>query len=122
VTPRGNVVKRDDEPFRNYERVHLSSPDRQELYFEVVRFHDLTPQDEYLEHRPHLEERFGPDAITVLTETSLHGRAARAYAFHGDAIERAALLLQVDRDTYRVIYDPRSELNKQVLATITIAD
>jgi hypothetical protein len=37
-------------------------------------------------------------------------------------MERAALLLQVGEDTYRVIFDPRSELNDQVIATFTIAD
>ena len=35
---------------------------------------------------------------------------------------RKAVVLQVGRDTYRVIYDPRSELNDQVIATLTIAE
>ena len=46
-TPDGQAVVRDEQPFREYARVHLSSPDRRELYLEVVRFDDITPEDEY---------------------------------------------------------------------------
>ena len=44
-TPDGQAVIRDEQSFRDYARVHLSSRDRRELYLEIVRFHDLTPQD-----------------------------------------------------------------------------
>jgi hypothetical protein len=126
VTPRGHTVERNEEPFREYARVHLSSPDGPELYLEVVRFHDLAPPDEYQHHRPSLEKRFGADSITALTETTLRGRPAWAYAFRGDeaerSVERAVLLLEIGGDTYRVIYDPRSALNAQVLATLTFSE
>jgi hypothetical protein len=108
------------------ERVHVSSPDRRELYFELARFGGIAPQDEYANHKPFLEERFGARSVTPLTATSLHDRPAWTYAFHWDEqdgpMERTALLLQAGEDTYRVIYDPRSELNDQVIATITIQD
>jgi hypothetical protein len=124
VTPQGQAVEQNDEPFRDYARVHLSSPDRQELYLEVVRFHELAPEDEYLSHRPFLEERFDADSITALTQTSLRGRPAWTYGFgwnEGDrAMERSVLLLRVGRDTFRIIYDPRSDLNTEVIATLTI--
>ncbi len=126
VTPQGHAVERTEEPFRDNERVHLSSPDRQELYLEVVRFHDLSPQDEYLHHKPYLEQRFGADSITTLTETSLFGRRAWTYAFCGEegeqTLERLVFLLRVDRYTYRIIYDPRSALNTEIIATLTVAE
>jgi hypothetical protein len=125
VTPKGQAVERDDEPFRDCPRVHLSTPDRQELYLEVVRFDDLAPEDEYREHRPYLEKRFGADSITALTETTLAGRPAWSYAFQwreGERpMERSVLLLGVGRDSYRIIYDPRSELNAAAIATLTIS-
>jgi hypothetical protein len=34
-------------------------------------------------------------------------------------MERKAVVLQVGRDTYRVIYHPRSDLNAQVINTLT---
>ena len=123
VTPSGQTVERDDEPFREHARVHLSSPDRRELYFEVVRFDDVRPEDEYATHRPFLVERLGA-TIEPLTETSLLGHRAWAYAFswHEEerAMERAVLLLESGAGSYRVIYDPRSELNGEVLATLAI--
>jgi hypothetical protein len=126
VTPQGHAAERVEEQAVDHrgdiERVHITSRGGGELYVEVVRFRDLAPQDEYLEHRPYLERRFGPDAVTELTETSLLGRTACAYGFRWDEGERSVLSLQVASDTYRVIYDPRSELNDEVLATFTVRE
>jgi hypothetical protein len=130
VTPRGRPVKRIEEQVDDHrgemERVHISSPDRRELYFELARFGGITPKDEYANHKQYLEQRFGADSITALTETSLQDRPAWTYAFRWDGEEgpkeRAALLLQVGDDTYRVIYDPRSALNDQVIATLRIVE
>jgi hypothetical protein len=122
VTPQGRPVERTEDQRGDMERVHLTSRDSRELYVEVARFRDLAPRDEFLNHRRFLEQRFGADSITALTETTLRGRPAWAYAFRWDDGERSVLLLQVGRDTYRVIYDPRSELNDQVIATLTVVD
>jgi len=124
-TPSGRPVDRDDEPFRRHRRVHLSSTDRCELYVEVVRFDDLSPQDEYREHRAYLEERLGAGSVTELTETGVGGQTAPAYAFRwdeeGGSMERSVLLLTAAGVTYRVIFDPRSELNRRIVAGLTPA-
>jgi hypothetical protein len=122
VTPQGHAVKRDDQPFMGYTRVHLSSPETRELYIEVVRFHDLAPENDYLTHRSYLEQRFGKGSVTGLTRTSLSGRPAWAYGFRWDEGERAVRLLEVSGETYRLLYEPRSELNHQVIATLTIPE
>jgi len=44
------------------------------------------------------------------------------YGFRWEEGERAVLLLQVGNDTYRVIYDPRSELSREVIATLSITE
>jgi hypothetical protein len=125
VTPQGHEVEREEEQANDHrgdiERVHLTSPGG-ELYFEAARFRGLTPQDEYLSHTRYLRQRFGEDAVTELTETSLAGRPAWAYGLRRDEGDRSMLMLQMGTDTYRFIYDPRSELNDQVLATLTVAD
>jgi hypothetical protein len=75
-------------------------------------------------HRPYLERRFG--AVSELTPTSLSGRPAWTYSFgwddEGRSMERRAVVLQVGRDTYRVIYDPRSDLNAPVIDTLTFSE
>jgi hypothetical protein len=122
-TPNGQAVDRDDKSFLGYARVHLSSPDRRELYLEVVRFHDVTPRDEYRLHRRHLVQRFGADSIRLLTETSVGDWPARSYGFgwveEGRSVERSVLLIQLGGETYRIIFDPSSELNARVIATLT---
>ena len=128
ITPRGCTVERADErvdghPIAgDFERVHLTSRDSGELYVELVRFPGRSPQDEYRLHHPHLVERFGEDAVTALTETTFGAWPAWSYSFRWDDGERAVLLLTVAGDTYRVIYDPRSELNERVLHTLTVTE
>jgi hypothetical protein len=124
VTPQGHAVEQAEERVHNHrgdmERVHLSSPKSGELYIEVARFRELAPQDEYRNHGEYLGQRFGPDSVSPLVETTLKGRPAWAYSFRWADGERAVLMLHLAGDTYRLIYDPRSELNDRVIATLTI--
>jgi hypothetical protein len=122
VTPEGRVVERRDERRGDIVRVHLTTPDKGELYFEVTRFPCIAPADEYAGHKPHLEKRFGAEAVSPLTETSFHGRPAWTYDFWWPEGERAAFLLPVGGDTYRIIYDPRSSLNTRVIDTVSVID
>jgi hypothetical protein len=87
-------------------RVHLTAREGGEIYLELFRLPDLQPPDEYARHRAYLVGRFGPEAVSQLTETSLRGWPAWSYAFRGIGIERAVLSPQVGRDTYRIISDP----------------
>ena len=123
VTPQGHAVERVavERPLGG-RGVHVTSPGSGELYVELIHFPDLAPEDEYLSHRPFLEQRFGPGAVTELTETTLRGLPAWSYGFRWDDGERSVLLLQVDDDTYRVIHDPRSPLNADVVATLRVLD
>ena len=124
VTPQGQTVERENKRTRDHrgdiERVHLSSPDNHELYVEVIRFRDLSPQEEYERHRPHLEKRFGADSVTPLNETTFGDLPAWAYGFRWSGGERSVLSLEVERDTYRLLWNPRSHLNSQVVATLVV--
>ena len=122
VTPQGCEVVRKDERRGSAEGVHLSSPDGHELYIEFVRFADLAPRDEYMRHGDYLRQRFGSDSVAGLIETSVAGRPGWGYHFRGGDKERSALLLPLAGELYRIIYEPRSGLNAQVIATITIVD
>ena len=112
-TPRGHEVE------RNEQRVH---DERGELYFELSRFVGISPQDEYASHRPFLEQRWGDGAVTELAETALLERQAWRYGIRWPEADRVVLLLPLDGYAYRVIYDPRSELNEDVLATLAIVE
>ena len=123
VTPQGHAVERVavERPVGG-RGVHATSPGSDELYVELVRFRDLAPEDEYVGHRPFLEQRFGAGAVTELTQTTVRGLPAWSYGIRWEDGERSVLLLGVDDDTYRVIHDPRSPLNADVVATLRVVD
>ncbi len=122
TTPRGHAVEKTEGQQDDVLRVHLVSRDSRELYFEVVKYPDLPAREEYERHRAYLEQRFDDLAITELQETSLASQPAYAYAFKWGNGERAVLLIHKDQATYRIIYDPHSPLNAQVLSTIRFID
>ena len=122
TTPRGHAVEKTEGQQDDVLRVHLVSSDSRELYFEVVKYPNLLPREEYEQHRAYLEQRFDDLAITELQETSLALLPAYAYSFKWDQGERAVLLIHKDQATYRVIYDPRSPLNAQVLSSTEFID
>jgi hypothetical protein len=87
VTPRGRPVEITEEQHDSAYRVHLTAREGGEIYLEFFRFPDLQPPDEYARHRVYLVGRFGPEAVSELTETSLRGWPAWSYAFGGNGME-----------------------------------
>jgi hypothetical protein len=122
VTPHGRPVEITEEEHDGAHGVHLTAREGGELYLEFVRFPDLQPAEEHARHRAYLVGRFGPEAVSQLTETSLRGWPAWSYGFRGKGMERAVLSLQVGRDTYRIISDPRAGLNDEIIATVRIEE
>jgi hypothetical protein len=124
VTPEGQSVERIEERADDHrgdlERVHVMSPDHHELYVELVRFRNCTPQAEYDNHSAALKRQFGEEAVSELGTTTVVGLPARTYSLTSPDHERIVLLLHVGADTYRVIYNPRSALNSQVLETLIL--
>ena len=120
VTPRGRPVEITEDEHDGAHRVHLTAREGEEVYLELVRFPDLQPPEEYARHRAYLVGRFGPEAVSELTQSSLRGWPAFTYAFRGTGLERAVLSLQVGRDTYRIISDPQARLNDDIIATVSI--
>jgi hypothetical protein len=120
VTPEGHAVDRVDEERHGVRRVHLTSRDSLALYFEVRRYPALAPQAAYEGQRAELAQRFEHEgfAITPLEATQFAGRPAFTYSFQWSQRARVALLVPEGPALYRLIYDPRSDLNAQVLATV----
>ena len=118
TTPGGHSVEKIEGQRDDTVRVHLVSQGSQELYFEVMKFLDLSPEEEYQRHKADLVQRFEALTITALDETRLGGLPAYRYALTWPDRERAVILVHKGRATYRIIYDPRSALNAQVLSTV----
>jgi hypothetical protein len=120
VTPEGHAVDRLEEERYGVRRVHLTSRDSLELYFEVRRYPALAPGTAYEGQRAELAQRFEHEGFTItpLEATQLAGRLALTYSFQWSQRARVALLVAEGPALYRLIYDPLSDLNAQVLATV----
>ena len=94
TTPGGHVVDRLEEERDGVLRVHLISRDSPEVYFEVRRYSNLAPSDEYTRHTADLSQRFARDnfAVTGLQATELAGRPALSYTFQWDQKTRVVVL------------------------------
>ena len=122
MTPQGQLVDLEQSQNHDSTRVHLISRDSQEVYFEVRQYRNLLPQEEYQRHKAYLEKRFALEgfAITELTDQMLGVLSARQYSFRWDDKQRVAILIQENEVTYRIIYDPRSLINVQILSTLEL--
>jgi hypothetical protein len=122
VTPQGNMVEPQDEQTSDFARVHLISRDSPEVYFEVRQYRDLLPQEEYQRHRAYLEKRFESEGFTIteLTPQRIGEAAAHEYSFQWNGKQRVAILIQQGSATYRIIYDPVSPINVQILSTVEL--
>jgi hypothetical protein len=67
-TPLGHAVDKAESQQDEFVRVHLTSRDSKELYFEVTKYHIISAQIEYQQHRENLEQRFSELIITELKE------------------------------------------------------
>jgi hypothetical protein len=100
-------------------RVHLVSNDSQEIYFEVTLYSDLPAQAGYAELEAALKSRFGKDvSISELQNATLAALPVLECAFRWPQGERRVIFVQRGKALYRLLYNPRSPLNKQILATV----
>lgn len=118
-TPQGRPVEVLEGGYTYGLRMHFASPER-ELYIEVVRFDPLPHEEEHARHKALLEGRDREHSVSALTPATLAGRPADSYVFTFPEGRRVALLLSTATATYRVIYNPESPLNDDIIATFAL--
>jgi hypothetical protein len=118
TTPRGHSVEVKQTHNDNISRVHISSLDSREIYFELTHYVNLTPQDGYQQLKTDVEERMDECRVTPLTPTFLNGHKAFGFSFHWQDRERNVLLIEAEMALFRVVYDPESKLNEEILASM----
>ena len=99
-------------------RVHFTSKNSHELYFELTKYIDLSPPIEYQHHKESLEKRFDPFSISDLKEIRWMAQPAYKYSFKWKQGARIVRLIETENATYRILYDPSSPLNAQILSTL----
>lgn len=118
TTPQGHPVEKTESQKDDVVRVHFTSKNSQELYFEVTKYFGLPAQVEYQQHKKSLEERTEEFVVSDLKEILWMSQPAYEYSIKWDNSARAVILLETDQATYRILYDPYSPLNIQILSTL----
>lgn len=117
-THQGNSVEKTESRQDEVVRVHFVARDSQEVYFEVTKYGAVPARVEYQQHKQNLEKRFEPFTITELKEIVWKSLPAHEYSFEWNGGARSVLLVERGDGTYRILYDPRSPVNLQVLSTV----
>ena len=118
TTPQGHTVEKAESQGDEWVRVHFTSKDSRELYFEITKYFDLRAQVEYQRHRAFLQESLEQFSISVLKEIHWMSQSAYEYSFKWEQGARVVILLESDHTTYRILYDPYSPLNARILSTL----
>jgi hypothetical protein len=103
------------------ERVHISSEDL-EVYFELDRAADRTAMGGLRELAEDVRGRFEGAWFSVPGRTQLCGESAHTVHFRFDGRVRWAILTEDASPSYRVILDPRSSTNLEILGTLRKRD
>ena len=113
-TPSGQQVRFDDI------RLHAQSEDGSEVYFEVTRHLNMTAASLYQKERDSVFSQ-RQAMVTDLSKTTFAESPAHEYSFTWNGKERKVVLIEQAEWLYRVIYDPRSPVNLDIVGTIQFA-
>jgi hypothetical protein len=116
------VVRGEREGIR---RVHAYSPDLCEVYFEVVSYPGHVDHERAIAEQKSFLARASSDGVTTpASRTLIQALAATAFRFEGNLqhMYKVRRFVFVDSRfrTYRVVYDPRSEVNERILESLRI--
>lgn len=114
TTPNGYEVEMDEI------RVHFRSHGSEEAYFEVSRHLRLTAAAVYDREQGFVTSRLEGGEVSPMRAITFDRQPAHEFTIRWVGGERVVILIERQEDVYRFIYDPRSALNHQVLATVEI--
>lgn len=118
ITPQGYFVEKAESQEHDIVRIHFTSKDSREVYFEISKYQDLSAQMEYQRHKENLEKRPEGFVVTDLKEIRWMSQPAYEYSIKWSQAARVVMLIEADNTTYRILYDPKSPLNVQILLTL----
>lgn len=126
VTPTGQPVQILRDERDGVHRAHALSPDESELYFEVVSYpHHIDHREAAAQQKRFLAEHSSDGAYTTAQATTVKSLPATEFGFQGTLggrwKVRRFIFVDTTARTYRIIYDPTSGLNLQVLDSLVIA-
>jgi hypothetical protein len=98
-------------------RIHLTSAESREIYFEVSRFPNISVEESYQKLKEEIVERFA-GKVSLLTPTTFVGQPAFEMSFQWADNQRLVAFVPADGVVYRILCNPTSELNMQIRSTV----
>jgi hypothetical protein len=125
TTPKGQPVEILMDQHEGTHRVHAQSPDSSDLYFEIVSAPRLINHEEAVaQQKAFLSSQSSDAAITAAKHSLVGNFDATEFGFEGTLggrwKVRHFIFLDSAVRTYRIIYDPRSQVNEQILDSLVI--
>ncbi len=116
-TDQTTEVTRDSH--RDMQRVHAHTVDLYELYFEIVSHASLLDHAALIEkQKPFISEKFSNVTFSEVETCQFKGLPSTAFTFTSDEKTRRFMFIDSQNRSYRVILNPLSPLNFDVLESL----
>ena len=103
------------------ERAHSHSTDFATLYFEVVSYPNKVEHQPIIQQQqPAIANRFSNVTFTPVETFKFNGRPATEFTFESDEKTRRFIFIDGDERSYRIIYNPLSNVNHEVLESFRL--
>ena len=99
TTTQGHSIEKAEQRDEGAIRIHFTSKDSRELYFEITKYDDLSPQVEYQRHKENLEKRPDQFVVSELREIRWMSQPAYEYSIRWPRGTRTVMLIEDDRAT-----------------------
>lgn len=122
-TPNGQSVTVETRENAGVHIMHAESPDQSELYFEVTAYPSMREQYQLAgEQQEFLREHSADGSLTDITQGTVGNFSGTTFDFRGTLQgkwkERRFLFVDSATRTFRVVHDPTSTLNLEVLKSL----
>jgi hypothetical protein len=123
ITPSGRPVTIRRDTRTDSTLMHAESPDQSELYFEVLCYTTLRDHSAAIAAQQSILAEHAQDhRIGAVASTTVNGRAATTFDFEGwlqgRRKVRRFLFIDAGGCTHRIVFDPTSTLNHDILAAL----
>lgn len=117
-TPLGNSVKINEQSGPASFRAHFVSEGSDEIYFEVGRYINLPVKQALADFLADVTGRIEGLKMSEVEETRYANSPALSFSIRWPGRQRIILFIEKDAALYRIIHNPSSVLNKQILESV----
>lgn len=118
-TPRGSSVDVVERQSDHSYRLHLLSTDSDEIYFEVGKYPHLSSAAAQALFQHELTAQYPDVTLDPVRGMVLAGKNGRLLTARWPTRERTIIFVPHDGAVYRLIFNPASPINHQILNTVT---